>query len=104
MKRGVLALAVVVTAASAEAQGTISGCVATDVASGQFVVTVTATSATVRRETHTDRNGCYRFNGLPEGSYTVTASSNLPKLRDSDTVVVPARGKACSQRRNRRFP
>ena len=78
----VLILAVVVTATAAQAQGSIKGCVSTNVASVRMVVTVTAIGSTVTRTTHTDNSGCYNIDRLPAGSYQVRATSDLPKLQD----------------------
>jgi len=92
MKTAILALVAILAASAAQAQGTISGCVATNVASASSVITVTIVGSGVVKAIRTDRSGCYAFKNLPPGSYELTATLDLPKLQDRDTVALAAGG------------
>jgi hypothetical protein len=67
-------LAILLVAATAEAQGTISGCV-TDRSGGVLPgVEVVASGGAGRRAIVTQVSGCYQFKDLDAGTYTVTAA------------------------------
>ena len=88
MKLAVLVLVGVLAATAAQAQGSISGCVVTNVAGAQFAITVTITGPDVAKTTRTNSAGCYSFKNLPPGTYQVAATSNSPKLQDNDTATL----------------
>lgn len=74
MRMTTLLLAILVShALVAGAQGTIAGCISDTSGNALAGAEVVVSDSPVRRSAITDSAGCYRFMGLPDGTYTVTA-------------------------------